>query len=225
MNFLTRTLILLTCVANVAYMPAQAQRYQKRVYTIPSPAAAVPLDNDGELDLDCARRYHFPIQERRSVYPFKNATSVVLVSFRTPLSALIPADSIGPSDYDYTAVPGSRGIYPNCQYPKSFLVDSIPLADDMVDSLTAILYNYDYKKIPPVPPALYGSGCYAPHNAIMFYNRSNRLFAFIELCFTCQGIRESDNKVDSGVPCEGKLSLLKQFFIDNGIVIGTQYIP
>ena len=86
-----------------------------------------------------------------------------------------------------------------------------------VQNLTNIIYNTGYKgHIFTISE----SGCYNPRNAILFVDAIGKTFAFIEICFQCQGRRTSSAKVKVGEFCNQKYDLLKDFFKNAGIEIG-----
>lgn len=200
---------------------ASGQKIKKRAIP-PPPPPVISVAGDRTGNYDCAPRHHYTLVKRLKRYPFNKAAKVSIASFRTPGSTLFPADSLNKQDYDYDygAVPDGKDSSNKCVFEELVVLDTLQL-----DSLTSLLYNYDYRKSPAVAGPRTMNGCYAPHNAILFYNEKQEIFAFIELCFTCMGIRESDDAVDLGVFCGGKYELFKSFFKKNNIHIGITQVP
>jgi hypothetical protein len=97
------------------------------------------------------------------------------------------------------------------------MTEMITLDKAQIDSLTHILFNVGYRgKILTGR----GVGCYNPRNAILFMDASGSAFAFFEICFECEAFRMSP-RINPGEFCDEKYSMLKHFFIRNGIEIGT----
>ena len=65
-----------------------------------------------------------------------------------------------------------------------------------------------------------GVSCYQPRNAIVFLNEKNEVIEYIEICFSCSHTAVF-KKTQFGEFCEGKLDLVKSFFIEKGIQYGT----
>jgi hypothetical protein len=99
------------------------------------------------------------------------------------------------------------------------LKETKTLSNNQVDTLTDLLYNQSY-----TGPFYTNqkSGCYNPRNAVLFLDSSHQAFAFIELCFECQGHRLSSTKVKAGDFCNQKYDLLREFFATNGISFGVK---
>lgn len=100
----------------------------------------------------------------------------------------------------------------------SMIKEERTLTSIQIDELTNILYNITYKGDIFI---ISGTGCYNPRNAILFYDTGGHLLEFIELCFECSGSRLSSEQISLGDWCSQKSSLLKNFFLNAGIEIGT----
>ncbi|WP_162902717.1 hypothetical protein [Taibaiella koreensis] len=210
-------LALVLIFSSVVYnLPVAGQHKWNRRRDIPEPP---PVSTDRK-DYECVCR-PVPLAKRLKKYPFHKASRVVLVSFLTPGTPLFPVDSLDLRDYgyDYVHVPAGEN-----ETRKGVIEESVVLNEGQIDSLAAILYGYGYRKRDLMPPRTM-TGCYAPHNAILFYNDQDECFAFIELCFSCEGMRQSDDEVDAGNFCTGKYQMLRSFFKRHQIRIGTIQIP
>jgi len=62
---------------------------------------------------------------------------------------------------------------------------------------------------------------YNPANAILFLDKKDSVFAFIETCFQCWAYRVSKKKINMGDECTDKYELVKNFFLRNEIRVGT----
>ncbi len=150
----------------------------------------------------CIHRNKINSKQRINNFPFNQAKEVRLVSFKKRYG-------IG------LALPMKNKKVDLSKLSESFTLDKIN-----TDSLTDILYNTGYKGL----FYSFSDGCYEPRNAILFIDSLGQSFAFIELCFQCDGFRLSSKKVKAGQFCNEKYELLKSFFIKNRIVYGTRYI-
>ena len=108
-------------------------------------------------------------------------------------------------------------------YSKLFEVKA--LTQTQVDTLTDLIYNYGYKlKYKPKGKVYFiGSimNCYNPRNAILFLDKEQKVFEFIEICFECDNTRESSKHVSLGTDCNQKLQLIKNLFRSVGIEFGV----
>jgi hypothetical protein len=155
-----------------------------------------------EANHNCIETTKYTAEERRRFYPFDTSVVVKVVSF----------DNLENSGFEHTLP------MKNEEVDFSRITEEKTLNGDQIDKLTNILYNVTYKgKI----FVLSGAGCYNPRNAILFYDSSNHLLEFIELCFECHERRLSSEKISLGDLCNQKLGLLKEFFLTAGIEIGT----
>jgi hypothetical protein len=95
-------------------------------------------------------------------------------------------------------------------------LDKIKAINDAeTDTLTDILYNIGYKRAVKVSL----SSCYDPRNAILFIDNTGRTFAYIEICFECNGYRLSSSEIITGEFCSQKYDYLRLFFERNGISV------
>jgi hypothetical protein len=106
--------------------------------------------------------------------------------------------------------------------------ESIALSNEQIDSLTNLLYNYDFRAMPSkrgVPK------CYRPRNGIVFYDVEGSQFAAIEICFECQRFMTFPEKVIlpeqrslSVDFCTQKSDMLRDFFKSSGVYYGAKYV-
>ena len=151
---------------------------------------------------NCIETSKYTPEERRKFYPFDTSTVIKIVSF----------DNLGDSAFAH--------VLPikNAEIDFSKITENKTLNSEQIDALTNILYNVTYKG---EIFFLWGTGCYNPRNAILFYDSHEHLLEFIELCFECHEQRLSSDKIQLGDLCNQKSNLLKDYFLKAGIEIGT----
>jgi hypothetical protein len=190
-----------------------AQRTKKK----PPPPPKILTEKQMRAELqksDCRFRYHYtPAQQRLQNYPFNSAVRIQLVSFGF-LEELM--DSSGKT-FDRA---GDGIPFENDTVNYARIKEVITLSPTQTDSLTHILYNTGYKNDTPSLTSI-SYGCYMPRNAIIFLDAAGKVFAWIEICFECEGFRVSGPKVKTGVFCNGKYELLRRFFKQTGLVYGV----
>lgn len=85
------------------------------------------------------------------------------------------------------------------------------------DSLSHILFNIKYSGIIQMSSE---NKCYQPRNAIIFYDKEDKLLEYLEVCFSCEGKRMSWNAKNIDW-CDTKYTNLVHFFRQSGIEFGT----
>jgi hypothetical protein len=167
-----------------------------------------PIRTKAQRDRDvinegCVHKNKISKEKRSKIFPFNKATKIQLVSFQRPDS------------FKFTYLLPTKGK--TVDYSR--LSEVITLTGSAIDSLTDILYNYGFKGV------FYSyseSSCiYNPANAILFLDKKDSVFAFIEICFQCWAYRVSNKKINLGDECTDKYELVKNFFLKNGIRLGT----
>ncbi|TMI63529.1 MAG: hypothetical protein E6H07_12160 [Bacteroidetes bacterium] len=172
----------------------------------PFPGAPKPLtEKQEELEeknRSCVHRDKFSQQQRLKLYPFNKAAQVQIVSFDKPDTLIEGKLPMKNKKVDY-----------------SQLKEIKTLEKAEIDSLTDILYNNGYRGEFHMEME---SLCYNPRNAILFADSTGKAFAFIELCFECQGYKTSSSAVKTGDFCDQKYKLIQTFFSKHGIEFGTK---
>jgi hypothetical protein len=151
---------------------------------------------------NCIETSKYTAEERRRFYPFDTSVVIKLVSF----------DNLEDLAFEHTLPMKGKEV------DFSRITEEKTLTKNQIDKLTNILYNVTYKGEICV---LSGAGCYNPRNAILFYDMSDHLLEFVELCFECHERRLSSERISLGDLCNQKSDLLKDLFITAGIEIGT----
>jgi hypothetical protein len=154
-----------------------------------------------EVHDECAFSNRYTKAQRLQMFPFNKTSEVVLLSYK-----------------EFTSFPVKKGVITN----KSVL-EKCTLKQYQVDSLTSLLYNVNYTPVKNLTMIVAdpGASCYEPRNGILFLNNVNKVFAYIEICFTCQRRLKSPARINDGKYCSGKYELLDKFFFDAGIKYGT----
>lgn len=163
------------------------------VQTAPLPPM---LEDDGYYDQSCFRNGNLTIEQLRQKPLFKMATTIKLVAFEAK----------------HTRVPLDK----NGQLIEGDCKQILALSQQQIDSLADVLYNYNYSDSLTVKRLTVGA-CYEPRHAILFYNNTGKLFAYLELCFECRGNDTNMRLQAFGDFCEGKYELLENFFRQSGI--------
>jgi hypothetical protein len=186
-------LVTLTLITITAF--AQRKKGHYPLYKVPT-AGEILADNIAQ---ECFYNGKYSKAERRNIYPFKNASQVVLISFN-----------------EFERIPIENKLI-----NKSRVLEQTVLGNEQTDSLTSILYNIGFTPIPRAVPSVMEGGCYEPRNAVLFMNAAGKAFEYIEICFACHRTTTSSKKVVEGDYCATKLDLLKTFFFNANIKYGT----
>lgn len=153
--------------------------------------------NDSENN--CKRTSQFSYAQLKKKYPLNQSASILLISFVTPE---YPNDSLNfPIDVNRVLL----------NQLKEYKILDTQNTQELAD----ILYNYDFD--PEKESVTRGALCYEPVNAIIFLNDKKEMVDYIEVCFSCNEVRYDINKIEFGYFCQGKLDLLKNFFLSNGL--------
>ena len=176
---------------------------------------------DPDSDLKCDKLSKYSSEELKMLFPFKDAKSVRLASFKQPQDDSISEDihlkdrviekfysknDKGESKFDSSKV-----------YTKQWYEFADLEGDDKVE-LSNIFFNYGFKKQPDYEIV---SQCYLPRNALLFYNSNGQVYSAIEICFECERIEVYPNTLDIGDWCSEKINMIRSFFIKHGIKYGT----
>jgi hypothetical protein len=145
----------------------------------------------------CTYMAKFNTAQRMAKYPFSVAQKVRLISFRAHLR---------------------RYPFKEDQVVEDSVVESKLLSKYDTQKLTDIIYNNFY-----YGRSAYGvaSQCFHPRHAIVFYNATGVVEAYVLICFHCRNYRPSSDKVSFGDECSDKTEKIRKFFIQNGVRFGT----
>jgi len=154
-----------------------------------------PSPNDISSDQKCCHNGKLTKTERKQIFPFSDADNVKIISFSSQL--------------------GKTPIV-NDTIISTKTTEAILLSEVQKDNLSDILYNYNYSKNTNLISET-TLGCYFPRHAIVFFDKSDKVISFIEICLECRQVVSELPKESIGVFCEGKYDLLKKFFLSIGI--------
>lgn len=156
--------------------------------------------------LDTANLIAINRYDTTSSYPFSEASSIELFSY--------------PDRMSWDTLTQKHGTYFNVNILSNGKMDVDPnqirerivLSQDQKHKLFNLLFNIQCKWEG-------GSACFEPRHALVFYNKDQQAFAFIEICLKCAAVRTSD-KVNFGGLCYPKIIELSKLFESFGIKYG-----
>ncbi len=157
----------------------------------------------------CIKKSITSFANRLKNYPFERTTQIQFVSFKGT-SKTIDNELV----YIEDSLPR---INDTICYSKLLEVKTLNLVQ--IEKLTDVLYNYSFGGRVFTTSV---SGCYNPRNAILFLDSTGKVFEFIEICFECQRLEVSSEKVKLGDMCDEKTELLKKLFGIVGINYGIR---
>jgi len=155
-------------------------------------------------------RTKYSLKQRLSFFPFNLTTQIKIVSFDKRLDSSL-SNPDNPFIYELPLKADSI-----CSDKIS---ETIALNLYQIDTITDILYNTCYRW------TIYETsknGCYKPHNAILFYDKNDKLLAYIELCFDCNRIKYSDDKIVQFDDCNNAIDDLRKYFKKLGLKTGEE---
>lgn len=157
---------------------------------------------DDKVNKNCFYLKRYTAKERLQFYPFNKAATIKLISF----------------DNNDSSMFGGKLPLKNGGVDFERLREEETITQLQTDTLTDILYNWGYGG----PFYSFSDPCcYNPRNAILFMDSSNKIIAFLEICFKCQHFRISSKKIKTGDFCNQKYELIRKFFLTCGIKWGT----
>jgi hypothetical protein len=152
--------------------------FTKAQKTMPPPP---PILEEDRIDHDFSK---FSLSKRLAAYPFRKAARIKLVSFnlnhdfRPPTVFLDSSVVIEEKEEVLMSKVMKSGDF-------SKLDQMQDLNPDQIAKLSDILYNTCARHYITSGAQM---GCYYPRNAILFLDKSNKIFEYFEVCFGCRGI-------------------------------------
>jgi hypothetical protein len=149
----------------------------------------------GGKEYDCVKKLKLSPKERLNQFPFNYAIKIQLISF-SPGHLTVPLNK--------KSINWSQ------------LKDSVTLTTKQIDSLTELLFNLGFKGNRYTKNVSTALGL---DLAIAFFDISNNLFEYIEVCFDCGEIDlvTSKRRKNVGIPCNQRLEKIKDFSIKSGL--------
>lgn len=191
----------------------QSKKQSKRIPPPPPPS----LSDFGNIATSRNGTPKYTLKTRLSFYPFNVAKQIKLVSFdKNTTREVLSITSIVPNDtLEQIAYIDDYGLPfqdDNIDFTK--MVQITALNKQAVDSLSDILYNTCSRWM---LTETIKSGCYYPHNAIIFFDAQNQPFEYIELCFDCNQLKYSSKKIKQFDDCDIALRELESYFKSFGL--------
>jgi hypothetical protein len=151
----------------------------------------------------CIRKGNITAAEIAALYPFNTAAKVEIISFE--------GYTINVNGRQVPHIPVSHDtvFY-------SRIKETQTLSSNYINKLGDIIHNYGF----PGKVIDIGSKCYEPRNGILFFDADGKLLDYIEICFECDRIGTSSNRISLGELCDQKLHMVRDIFIINGIKFG-----
>lgn len=177
-------------------------------------------------DAPCSRVNEFSIERRNQNYPFKQSKKILFVSYKESIEKLESfqkkKSNINSEEFIYGEIMSKYFKYLQYNYSRydpDCFEEKIELSEDQKNELTDIIYNIG-KNIDT--KGRRGSGCYAPRNAILFFDENDKLFEYFIICFSCNIISPSVTSFSFNNDCIEKLSILEDLFEKAGISFGVK---
>jgi hypothetical protein len=179
------------------YVTGQSSRVEVLPYK-PLTKKVIRTENKNQ---HCIEKKDISFSVRLQEYPFSQTSQIQLVSF----SGGYKNDEGLPLENDTVC------------YSKFIEVKQLTLTQ--IDSSTLLLYNFGFGG-----PVQFGSTatCFNPRNAILFLDTTGKVFDYVEICFECNEMIASSEKIYLGQKCSEKMEMLKTFFKGIGLKHGTQ---
>ncbi|RZL42192.1 MAG: hypothetical protein EOP00_23765 [Pedobacter sp.] len=204
-NLKQLTLVILLCLSQLA-------KAQKKIVPPPPPPSAF------EKKTSIYNKHYKPIsiEKRLKNYPFSSATKIKLISFNLYESASAePIITEINNPLPFRKNPSIE--LPSIMNQKDLvgINQSKTLTIAQINKLTDILYNTCSKYNINRKDAF---GCYNPRNAIVFFDKEDMVFAYLEICFECKGNQARPAKLTEFPEfCSYSYNGLEKFFNRNGI--------
>lgn len=170
-------------------------------------------------DDDCVFTNKLPALQRLRYYPFSKAAKLVVVSYKWAVNRDNLAGATTPDSVYFSDLHVENG-----KLNYTSLIEIKTLNVEQIAELTNIIYNTDYKHNHKRNGATPGHNCYSPRNAIIFYDKTGKIYDYLEICFECQKTTSLSEKITIGTNCTQKLDLMRNFLISAGIKYGTTKI-
>lgn len=152
------------------------------------------------LTIACTKSPEKPLSE---TYPFNKAARVEVISYDFSYE---DSEEIK----NYKIVDGKLGIAPKK------IIDRIALSQEQVAKLHNILYTDSCGEE-------LRADCYNPAHRVVFYDKKDKVFAYLELCLSCIDYRVS---ADVAVPkgfCHAKADSLQSLFKQAGVTHFSEF--
>jgi hypothetical protein len=188
--------------------------------------------------LECGWFGTMNTEERRALFPFNEATKILLISYANHENGygsakFVREDSITIYMYANLLKSGKSSVK---RVPKPIVLDTIKafdkvyeayeiveLSQSQIDSLSNLALNYK----PKGEFSMFTEtvSCYTPRNAILFYDKNGKLILNLEACFRCNKIYlyPADENLEAFKKHCRSPELVRAFFSKQGIHYGVDF--
>lgn len=157
----------------------------------------------------CTKIKSLSKEQRMSYFPFSETATIKIVVFKNK--------NIGGDGEDLMKHIDSIHLKQDF-FNAAYYDEVATLKPSQINQLTDIFFNYGYRNEQGIISV---EACYMPRNVIFFLDKSNKIIAYLELCFACNNYRVSNNEIDLG-HCRKKMDLIKTIFSDHKIKYGIE---
>jgi hypothetical protein len=155
----------------------------------------------------------YSLKKRLDFYPLNQSTRITIVSFDKQVDSSNSLNTNRTPRYIYSLPKKNDTI---CF---SKLSQTVSLNIKQVDTLSDILYNTCFRwTIRETNTA----NCYLPHNAILFFDKNDKVLDYIEICFDCSQLYFSNKKIKQFEQCDFAIDNLRKYFMRLGIKVSTK---
>ncbi|MES2486437.1 MAG: hypothetical protein V4581_10905, partial [Bacteroidota bacterium] len=152
------------------------------------------------LIFGCTKSPEKPLAE---TYPFDMASRVEVISYDFK-----PEDTENINNY--------KIVDGKLQIPSKKIIDRVVLNQKDIKELHSILYTDSCEEQSK-------ADCYNPAHRLVFYDKKDRVFAYIELCLSCIDYRISADVVVPCGFCSAKAESLQYLFKEVGITHFSEF--
>ncbi|RYJ42375.1 hypothetical protein [Flavobacterium beibuense] len=198
---------------------------------------AYEYDSLPSYTYNCGWNKSLSIEERNKIFPFSQAKNIVLLAYPNHgvTGNKINQDSLdiaGAAKHYNMPVLNKWIVESKYRNKIYFSTEEVGLSKKGINELSNLLFNYTIDEKLKYPVLTEESTCYSPRNAILFFDEKDNLIACIEICFECMSIYLIKGEDDilheailefrlGGYSCNEKFTLLREFFIEQGIDFGA----
>lgn len=136
-------------------------------------------------------------------YPFNKAEKIEIISYDFTSEDVENPDN-------YKIADGRLAIAPQK------IIETVRLSESQVAEVFNVLYTDSCNE-------QLSADCYNPAHRLVFYDKNNKVFAYIELCLSCIDYRLSANVAPPEGFCRAKADSLERLFKSAGIKHYTEF--
>lgn len=180
--------------------------------------------------VECGYFGKMTVEQRNAAFPFNQAKKVVLVAY-SPNGVHIDEDG-NDIKLDSLAVSKFAKVIEVVDLPSKNLnyivTEKVALNQIQIEELSNLMLNYKIKKVSKGGLLVSPVGCYEPRNAIIFYDKGEKIVSYVEICFECHQFVQQPtetiqhfNVLGMVEECGQMIELFKDFFKKSGIHYGV----